>query len=52
MESAWNVGALLQCEVPITAISSLEWNQDLSRAKRGKDGLVFITDRGRPAHVL
>lgn len=30
-----------------------EFNQDASRVKRAaKDGPVFITDRGRPAHVL
>lgn len=37
----------------ITTISSREFNQDLSRAKRiAFNGPVFITDRGRPAHVL
>lgn len=37
----------------ITTISSREFNQDLSRAKRAaREGPVFITDRGRPAHVL
>jgi prevent-host-death family protein len=37
----------------ITTISSREFNQDTSRAKKAaKDGPVFITDRGRPAHVL
>lgn len=37
----------------ITTFSSREFNQDASRAKKaaGK-GPVFITDRGRPAHVL
>ena len=36
-----------------TTISSRELNQDVSRAKRAaKDGPVFITDRGKPAHVL
>lgn len=34
-------------------LSSREFNQDSGRAKRAaKDGPVFITDRGRPAHVL
>ena len=34
-------------------ISSREFNQDASGAKRAaNDGPVFITDRGRPAHVL
>jgi prevent-host-death family protein len=37
----------------ITTISSREFNQDASRAKRAAgNGPVFITDRGRPAHVL
>ena len=37
----------------ITTISSRDFNQDTSRAKRAaKTGPVFITDRGRPAHVL
>jgi prevent-host-death family protein len=37
----------------ITTISSREFNQDASRAKKAaKDGPVFITDRGKPAHVL
>lgn len=37
----------------ITTISSREFNQDTSRAKQAaRDGPVFITDRGRPAHVL
>ena len=37
----------------ITKLSSQEFNQDTSRAKRAaKRGPVFITDRGRPSHVL
>lgn len=37
----------------MTAISSREFNQDTSAAKRAAMvGPVFITDRGRPAHVL
>ena len=37
----------------ITTLSSRELNQDVGRAKKAaKDGPVFITDRGRPAHVL
>jgi prevent-host-death family protein len=37
----------------ITKFSSREFNQDTSRAKRAaKRGPVFITDRGRPSHVL
>lgn len=37
----------------ITTLSSREFNQDAGGAKKaaGK-GPVFITDRGRPAHVL
>ncbi len=36
-----------------TTFSSREFNQDTGRAKRAaEDGPVFITDRGRPAHVL
>jgi prevent-host-death family protein len=34
-------------------LSSREFNQAASEAKRAaNDGPVFITDRGRPAHVL
>jgi prevent-host-death family protein len=34
-------------------MSSREFNQDAGQAKRAAmDGPVFITDRGRPAHVL
>jgi prevent-host-death family protein len=37
----------------ITTISSRDFNQDTSGAKKAaKKGPVFITDRGRPAHVL
>lgn len=37
----------------ITTLSSREFNQDASRAKKAaQDGPVFITDRGRLAHVL
>jgi prevent-host-death family protein len=37
----------------ITTLSSREFNQDASRAKRAaKEGPVFITDRGKPALVL
>lgn len=36
-----------------TSLSSREFSQDASRAKRAaRNGPVFITDRGRPAHVL
>lgn len=37
----------------VTKFSSREFNQDTSRAKAAAHrGPVFITDRGRPAHVL
>jgi prevent-host-death family protein len=36
-----------------TQMSSREFNQDTSGAKKAAErGPVFITDRGRPAHVL
>ena len=36
-----------------TTLSSREFNQDVGRAKKAAlRGPVFITDRGRPAHVL
>jgi prevent-host-death family protein len=39
--------------MPNDCISSREFNQDISRAKReAANGPVFITDRGKPAHVL
>lgn len=39
--------------MPITTISSREFNQDAGGAKKAAQrGPVFITDRGRPAHVL
>ncbi len=37
----------------ITTVSSREFNQAASQLKRATvNGPVFITDRGRPAHVL
>ena len=37
----------------ITTVTSRELNQDIGRAKRAAEsGPVFITNRGRPAHVL
>lgn len=37
----------------ITTLSSRQFNQDTSKAKKSAmAGPVFITDRGRPAHVL
>jgi prevent-host-death family protein len=39
--------------MPITTVTSREFNQDVGRAKKAAvKGPVFITDRGRPAHVL
>jgi prevent-host-death family protein len=36
-----------------TTLSSREFNQDTGKAKKAATkGPVFITDRGRPAHVL
>jgi prevent-host-death family protein len=49
------VDMCLQTEVAmtITTLSSREFNQDASGAKRAASkGPVFVTDRGRPAHVL
>ena len=37
----------------MTTITSRTFNQDASGAKRAaQNGPVFITDRGKPAHVL
>ena len=37
----------------ITTLSSRELNQDVTKAKKAtRNGPVFITDRGKPAHVL
>jgi len=39
--------------VTITTLTSREFNQDSGRAKKAaENGPVFITDRGRPSHVL
>jgi prevent-host-death family protein len=39
--------------MPITTLSSREFNQDRSRVKKAvKKGPVFVTDRGRPSMVL
>jgi len=39
--------------MPITTITSREFNQDVGTAKRAAlNGPVFITDRKRVAHVL
>ena len=43
----------MEIMLTITTLSSREFNQDTSRAKKAaQDGPVFITDRGQPAHVL
>lgn len=55
MLSCCNVATylLLGDATAITTISSREFNQDTGRAKKAaRKGPVFITDRGRPAHVL
>ena len=40
-------------KMPITTLSSREFNQDTSGAKKAAaTGPVFITDRGIPSHVL
>ncbi|MDR0770774.1 MAG: type II toxin-antitoxin system Phd/YefM family antitoxin [Burkholderiales bacterium] len=37
----------------ITTLSSRELNQDVTKAKKAaNNGPVFVTDRGKPAHVL
>ena len=39
--------------MPITTLSSRDFNQDVSGAKRAADnGPVIITDRGKPTDVL
>lgn len=39
--------------MPVTTLSSREFNQNIGRAKKAAQrGPVIITDRGRPAHVL
>ena len=39
--------------MPISKLSSREFNQHTSRAKKAaRGGPVIITERGRPAHVL
>jgi prevent-host-death family protein len=43
----------LEAQMPMTTLTSREFNQDTSGAKKAASrGPVFITDRGRPAHVL
>jgi prevent-host-death family protein len=44
---------LTEAIVTITTFSSRQFNQDASKAKKAaQEGPVFITDRGKPAHVL
>lgn len=44
---------MVKFAMPITTLSSRQFNQDTSKARKAaKHGPVFITDRGRPAHVL
>ncbi len=39
--------------MPIVTISSREFNQNISKAKKdARNNPVIITDRGKPAHVL
>ena len=39
--------------MPNTILSSREFNHDVGRAKKAAlEGAVFITNRGRPSHVL
>jgi hypothetical protein len=39
--------------MPVTTLSGREFNQDTGRAKKAAAaGPVFITDRGKPSHVL
>jgi prevent-host-death family protein len=39
--------------MPITRLSSRQFNQDARRAEKAAEaGPVIITDRGRPTHVL
>jgi prevent-host-death family protein len=43
----------MEAEMTVTTLTSREFNQDTSGAKKAaRRGPVFITDRGRPAHVL
>jgi len=43
----------MEVTMTVTTLSSRELNQDIGRAKKAAlEGPVFITDRGKPAHVL
>jgi prevent-host-death family protein len=55
VEIIYNVDMFLHWSgmMAITTLSSREFNQDAGRAKKAAVlGPVFITDRGRPSHVL
>jgi prevent-host-death family protein len=43
----------METPMTVTTVTSRQFNQDASGAKKAaQKGPVFITDRGRPAHVL
>jgi prevent-host-death family protein len=43
----------METPMTVTTVTSRQFNQDASGAKKAaRRGPVFITDRGRPAHVL
>jgi prevent-host-death family protein len=43
----------METPMTVTTLTSRQFNQDASGAKKAaQQGPVFITDRGRPAHVL
>ena len=45
--------AIIPHAMATTTFTSREFNQDTGRAKKAaNDGPVYITDRGRPSHVL
>src|SRR6202051_460240 len=49
----WRETASLEAQMTVTTLTSREFNQDTSGAKKAaRRGPGFITDRGRPAHVL
>lgn len=42
-----------EVRIKVTTITSRSFNQELSKAKKAAEtGPVYITDRGKPAHVL
>jgi prevent-host-death family protein len=48
-----DLATCLEPPMTVTTMTSREFNQDASGAKKAaRRGPVFITDRGRPAHVL